>query len=176
MSIVPTGSPCWVKANDHTTYGGNVDKHNYQGRGVVNPLTDVSANQFCRLASDVAALQNVAEFATISFTCADAAPGAPTIDEFGGMVGTPPTGVRNGNGDVTFSFLASYLDDYGVAGPVNLAHAEISLVGFLTPGSCGYTLLDLDGDGLFESVRCAAFTVAGVAMVGAQMSVTVYTG
>ena len=174
--IVPTGSPCWVKTNDHETYGGNANKQNYASQGAINPLTDVTANQFCRLAADVAALQNVAEFATISFTCVDGVPAAPTIDAFTGQVGTPPTGVRNGSSDVTFSFAASYLDDYGVSGPVNLAHADISLIGFAAPGSAGYQLLDLDGDGLFESVRCAAFNVAGGAKTGASMSVTVYTG
>lgn len=171
----PTGSPAWRKLNDHATYGGHTSKQNYQSQGAVNPLTDVTAEQFCRLASDVAALQRVAEFCLLTYTCNDAAPAAPTINEYDAMVSTVPTGTRNGNGDVTFRWLATYNDDYGVAGAFNIAHCLAAVVGS-TACSVSYELIDADVDGLYESVRVRALTAAGAGLSDAKITLTVYTG
>ncbi len=129
MAITPTGSPAWTRQADHTNYGGNTLKQNYLGQGVVNALTDVGAEDFCRLCSDMAAVARTASMWVINYTCSDTSPAAPTVSIVHGMTGirlvsyvgsSPPTGfpsaTRNGNGDVTFTFAATYNDEYGVAG------------------------------------------------------------
>lgn len=129
MTITPTGHPAWTRTVDHTDYGGNVNKKNYMGLGVVNALTDVGAEDFCRMCSDLAALVRVAPMWVITYLCNDTSPAAPTIEVANGMTGVrivsyagnaAPTGfpsaARNGNGDVTFTFSSSYLDEYGVSG------------------------------------------------------------
>jgi hypothetical protein len=135
MAITPTGSPPWTRTSDHTQYGGNVNKRNYGNVGVVDAQTDVGAEDFCRLASDVAALARTADFAVITYLCNDSVPAAPTIEVVYMMTGTrvtsyagdnPPSGfpsaARNGNGDVTFTFASSYADDYGVSGSFAPVH------------------------------------------------------
>jgi hypothetical protein len=167
--ITPAGAPAWVKTNDHTTYGGDVNKQNYQSRGAVNPLTDVTAAQFCRLAADIAALQLVAEFATITYQCNDSVPGAPTILYYDGMVGTLPTPTRNGNGDVTWVWSATYNDDYGITGALNIAHAMTTLQGS-TAGSAPYQRVN------GQTIRVTAANGAGAGMVDPVVTLTVYPG
>jgi hypothetical protein len=173
--ITPAGAPAWVKTNDHTTYGGDVNKQNYQSRGAVNPKTDVTAAQFCRMAADLADMQLVSEFATITFGCNDGPPAAPVILAYDGMISTVPTGTRNGDGSVTFSWAASYNDDYGVAGQINFAHATVSLCG-VNPGMTSWTPLDLDADGRYESIRVDLYNAAGAPYASAAATLTVYTG
>ena len=129
MSITPTGAPAWTRQTSHVDYGGNVNKQNFMGQGVVNALTDVGAEDFCRMCSDLAAVARTASMFVIEYTCSDSSPAAPTINVVLGMTGVrlvsyvgdaAPTGfpsaARNGNGDVTFTFDSSYSDDYGIAG------------------------------------------------------------
>ena len=80
MPIVPSGSTPWIRTNDLTHYGGHPEKANYLSRGAIDPLTDVDASQFSRLAADVAALQRVAPFCTMTILCNDSAPAAPTVE------------------------------------------------------------------------------------------------
>lgn len=129
MSITPTGAPAWTRQTSHVDYGGNVNKRNYMGQGVINALTDVGAEDFCRLCSDMAAVARTASMWVLTYQCKDSSPAAPTVRAVCGMTGVqlvsyegnaPPAGfpsaARNGNGDVTFTFDASYADDYGVSG------------------------------------------------------------
>jgi len=165
----PTGAPVWVHTNDHATYGGDVNKRNYQGQDAVNPRTDVSAQQFARLVADVAAMGNTAAWARVTFACNDAVPAVPTIDDYSAMSGTAPTPTRNGTGDVTFTWAASYTDAYGVSGAVNIVHAEATAHGTSS------------ADGVVEIVsptvvRVRAFDAAGVALADATLTLTVATG
>jgi hypothetical protein len=129
MAITPTGAPCWTRQTSHTDYGGNTLKQNYMGQGVMNALTDVGAEDFCRLCSDMAAVARTASMWVITYECNDTAPAAPTVNIVHGMTGVQlvsyegnaaptgyPSAARNGNGDVTFTFDATYDDEYGVAG------------------------------------------------------------
>lgn len=149
MAITPSGTPAWTRQASHTQYGGSVNKRNYMSLGVVNALTDVGAEDFVRICSDLAALTRVAPMWVITYLCNDSSPAAPTIEVALGMTGvrvvsyaggSPPTGfpsaARNGNGDVTFTFAASYNDDYGVAGawvPVTCTTALHGTVGGSIP-------------------------------------------
>lgn len=133
----PTGLPAWTRTADHTIYGGHLDKQNYLSQGVVNPRTDVSAEEFVRFCEDLAACVRTAPFAIITYTCNDTSPAAPTIHSVYMMTGVrttsyegdaAPTGfpsaARDSNGVVTFTFASSYNDAYSVAGGFTTRHAE----------------------------------------------------
>jgi len=175
MAIVPTGNPAWVRANDHTTYGGNVNKIDYQSVGPVNPRTDIGAAQFCRLVADVAAIQLTAPFAELTFLCSDTAPAVPAIESYNSMAGAVPTAVRNGNGDVTFSWLDSYADPYSIVGLINMVHAEATGHG-PAPLICTVELLDLSATGRNESIRVRAWDVAGVPAIDPRITLIATTG
>ncbi len=136
MSVVPTGRPAWSRTADYQSYGGNLNKVNYQSQGVTNPLTDISAEQHARLCEDTAAATRTASFADMTVQCDDVTLGPPTITAVDMMTGVqlasyvgnvPPTGfpsaARNGNSDVTLTFDSSYTDDYGVSENLSLVHA-----------------------------------------------------
>ena len=135
MTTTPTGLPVWTRTADHTFYGGDVDKQNYQSQGVVNPKTDISAEEWCRVTADVAAMARTVPFCVITFTCDDATPGAPTVHSVNMMTGintagyagdSPPTGfptlARVSDGRVTITFASSYSDDYSVSGDLVVYH------------------------------------------------------
>lgn len=190
MSIVPDGSPAWVRSSDHSTYGGDTNKTNWHSQGVTNGRTDVGAEAFCRLAEDLSAVMRTAPFCTLTIQCDDdGAPGAPTITAVNQMTGvrivsylgsTPPTGFpsadRNGNGDITITWESSYVDDYGVSGDVNIQHVEVGCCGTV-PQIPVYSLEDNDSNGLFEAVRVRVFdAVTGAASVSPKLTVSVVTG
>src|SRR6478609_5156818 len=140
--VIPTGDPAWVRSSDLVSYGGDPLKHNHLGVGVIDGLTDIGAEEFSRMTGDLAACMRTAPFLTLTYTCDDTTPAAPTVSIASGMIGyrntpyggaTPPTGfpsiARNGNGDVTLTFASSYLDVYGKAGAFVLQHPRASLVG-----------------------------------------------
>jgi hypothetical protein len=93
-------------------------------------MTDVSAAEFSRMVSDVAAIARTAPMWIITYLCNDSSPAAPTVEVVYGMTGVrvtsyegdnPPTGFPSAaraaaNGAVVFTFDSSYDDDYGVAG------------------------------------------------------------
>lgn len=178
MAIIPTGYPAWVRATDHTDYGGNALKRNYMGVGVVNAMTDVGAEDFCRMCSDLAAVARTASVWVITYTCADTSPGAPLIEWVLGMTGVrlvsysgnaAPTGfpsaARNGNGDVTFTFAASYDDEYGVTG----AWVPKTAAGGLHGSTGGSAPCLVSG----STVRVRAISHAGVAISDAKVTLEV---
>jgi hypothetical protein len=156
MAIIPTGQPAWTRTASHTNYGGHVNKRNYLSRGKIDALTDVGAEEICRMAADLEAIARTAPFATITFLCNDTFPlsgDAPTIETAMLMTGVrltsyaggaPPTGypsaARNGDGDVTFTFDASYSDAYGVAGAFAIKHAVGNVHG-TTAGEAVFEIL-----------------------------------
>jgi hypothetical protein len=189
MSIVPTGSPAWVRNADHTVYGGDTNKVNFHSQGVVNARTDLGAEALCRLAEDLSAAVRTAPFCIITVQCNDGgSPAAPTVLAVNQMTGvrvvtyagaTPPAGfpsvARNGNGDVTFKWDAAYTDDYGVSGDVHIVHADVGISGSVALSSA-WQLLDNDSNGLNESVRVKVFDTAGAAAVSPMFTLTVTTG
>jgi hypothetical protein len=123
----PNGYPAWKHTSNHETYGGDLNKRNYQSQGSVNAQTDVDVAGFCRMAEDLAECTRTAPFAIISWTCNDSSPAAPTITAANIMTGIStsyegdaapagcPSGSRNGDGDCSFVFPATPTDDYGVS-------------------------------------------------------------
>lgn len=135
-AIVPSGAPAWVRSNDHTVYGGNTEKTNYQSQGVVNPRTDVGAEAIARMAADLEACARTAAFCELTIQCDDATPANPTVLVVNQMSGSrvvsyaggsPPAGfpyaIRVSNGVVDVNWASSYNDPYSVAGAVNIKHA-----------------------------------------------------
>lgn len=177
MSIVPSGNPAWSRSNGHSAYGGNVNKINYQSVGTVNPRTDVSAENICRIAADLAAVARTCPFATMTFTCDDVSPAAPTIGSYYAMAGSSPTATRNGDGDVTFEWAASYLDDYGVSAAANIVSATACVhVLAMNVHIATVELIDSDADGINDSVRVRVVDAAGAAVADPTVTLTVWTG
>jgi hypothetical protein len=137
MTVVPTGLPAWTRTADLESYGGHLLKRNHMGGGVIDATTDVGAEDFSRLTSDLAAAVRTAPMAVITYLNNDSSPAAPTIESVHMMTGvrlvaypgdSPPVGLpsaaRNGNGDVTFTFAATYSDEYGVPGSFSVRSAS----------------------------------------------------
>jgi hypothetical protein len=173
--IVPTGSPAWVHANNHETYGGNVNKENYQALDSINGRTDVSAQEFVRGAADLAAMQRTASFCTLVYRCFDTIPGAPRVESYLAMAGSTPTPARVSNGRVTWTWLASYSDPYSQTGLLHIVGCTYAVEG-IGGRNAGYVLSDPDINGYNERVEVAAFDDAGVALVDPVVTLTVYTG
>jgi hypothetical protein len=182
MPIVPTGDPAWIRTADHTTYGGDTEKTNFQSQGVTNARTDVGAEAFTRMAADLAAVQRTAPFCTVTFLCNDGVPAAPTITFVNQMTGIRsvqyagdsapsgfPSGARNGNGDVTFTWSTTYDDPYGIAGAINIVHAEVSGIGS-TAIIATYEITSAN------VVRVRLFDAAGVAISDKRASLSIWTG
>jgi hypothetical protein len=169
MSITPAGQPVWLRANSHTTYGGNVNKANYQSQGVVNPKTDVGAEHWARIAADLEALGNVAPFGTLTYTQDDAGTNDPTVVSYEGMAGATPTGARQGNGDVIWTFPSAPTDAYGVAGTLNIVHAEGSVHG----STAGDITPDITAANV---VRVRTWAAGGGALSDAKVTLVVSTG
>lgn len=170
---IPTGAPVWSRTNDHATYGGDLNKKNYQSRGAVNPLTDVTAKQFTRLAADVAAMGRTVEFATITYHDVTAT-GTVVLDAYDGMAGAVPTLFYAGPGHVTITWAASYTDDYGVAADIDLRHAGQS-VHSASMTVATTVLSDTDVNGKNEVANVYVWDSAGVALGNSKVTLTVST-
>jgi hypothetical protein len=181
MSVTPSGNPSWVRSNDHTAFGGHVDKQNYMSQGVINAQTDVGAEAIARTAADLEAIERVLDFGEVTFTCNDTSPAAPTVNAAylqsspvrlsSYASGSPPSGfpsaARNGDGDVTFTFASSYTDAYGVAGAFGIYHATATLHG----SAAGSATVDYTQGAV--TVRVRAFDDAGAAIQDAKVTLTV---
>ena len=179
--IIPTGRPAWERTADHSTYGGNTEKHNHLGQGSIDSLTDISAEEYSRLVADFSAVVRVTPFLTLTFQCNDSSPAAPTILTASGMLGQRttsyaggaapagfPSAARNGDGDVTFTFASSYNDDYAVAGSFALAHPRAALV--IGGGSAPCEILTA------TTLRVRAYTTGLSAFVDAKVTLVVHSG
>jgi hypothetical protein len=175
MSVTPTGDPAWVRTNGHETYGGRTDKENYQSQGAINGQTDVDAADFCRLAADLAAVARTAPLCTFTFTCNDTSPAAPTMGDSVTMLPAHPTGTRIGNGDVRWTFDASYLDPYGVEGAIHIIGVTATLQGS-NPGMVVATPEDSNADGRNDRVRVTAYQAGGAAASDAVVTISISTG
>ena len=159
MAITPAGSPAWTRAATHEDYGGDLNKQNYLSKGVIDALTDVGAEEICRIAADLEAVTRTSPFCVMNITCNDATSAAPTVNSALLMTGArstsyegdaPPTGFpecsRVSDGVVDVTFAASYSDDYGAAGAFAPAHV-------------------MGGAGSFVPVTCTATTSGAVVRV-----------
>lgn len=180
--IIPSGQPVWLRTSDFQTYGGHTQKQNHLGQGVIDALTDVGAEQISRFFADAASVARVAPFATITFTCNDSSPAAPTILAVNGMIGVrytsyegnaAPAGyasaARNGNGDVTFTFASAYSDPYGVSGAFALSHPRASIVGPDGGSAPCEKLSD-------TTVRVRAYDAVGNVFMNATVTLIVHSG
>ena len=171
----PAGYPLWTRTSDYTTYGGDANKRNYQSQGAINPETDVTAEQFMRLVEDAAECARTAAFAQLRILCNDTSTSAPTIKWARLCTGTtdtpydseyPPTGfpagTRNGTGNVTLWFDATYEDAYGVSAafdPHQVLPSPISPCAYVTwyIGTNTVTLQAYDAAG--DPLDDAEFTI-----------------
>jgi hypothetical protein len=179
MTVIPTGLPAWARTTSHTHYGGNVGKRNHLLQGVIDPETDVSAEQLARMASDLAAIARVSPFASMIVTCDDT-PGIPTVEWISMMTGvtsnyagnSPPAGfpsvARVSNGVVDITFASSYSDDYGVAQPISVVPGGATIRG----ATGQFATLEQTTANV---VRAMAWTHAGVAQSNATIIVTVFS-
>lgn len=185
MSLTPTGAPAWVRTNSAAHYGGNENKRNYLSQGVVDPLTDVSAEQWLRMAADMAAVARVAPFATMHILCNDTAPAAPTILACRMMTGVrsasyagdaAPTGfpgaARVSDGVVTVTFASAYTDAYGVTGAFSLTNGIIvaSCATSSNYGHAPYEILSA------TQLRIVVRDTADAPIDDAKISLVVYGG
>lgn len=144
MTITPAGSTTWEREASADIYGGHADKEDYQGQGVVNPKTDISAAQFARLCADVAANSRTAPFSVVTLTCNDSSPAAPTVSYVNQMdVGisatsyagdSPPSGfptcTRVSDGKVQIAWPALPADDFGVTGALVIRHVTGNIINY----------------------------------------------
>ena len=173
-SITPTGVPAWVHTNDHTAYGGDVNKENYAGERSVDAQTDFNAAELCRVAADLEALARVAPFATITYTQDDSGLNDPTIDAYDAMAGTDPTLTRQSDGVVQLAWETKYEDPYGVEGDIHIAHVEATVAGAVGAYAT-WIPWDLNADGKVEAVRVCCWDHAGNPILDTTVTVTVTT-
>lgn len=126
MTTTPNGMPAWTRATDHTFYGGNVNKRNFQDEPIVNPRTDVGADAIQRMAADLAAVSRMANFCEVAFS-ANSSGSSVTVTACRTMAGilsgtyagtSPPAGfptVTHVSANVlSIAIGKSYADDYSV--------------------------------------------------------------
>jgi hypothetical protein len=171
--ITPAGAPVWSRTSDHTTYGGDVNKHNYQSRGAVNPLTDVTAEQFTRLAADVSAVAKTVDFATITFRY-DTASGLFVVYAYDAMAGAAPVPTHFGVGQLRLTWLASYADDYGVSSTIDIRHCDHGAHG-AAAAITTVQLEDNDANGKNEALLLHVWDAAGAPADDITVTLTVST-
>lgn len=180
MALTPTGRPAWERASDIASYGGNVNKRNHLSQGVVDPETDLGAEDHGRMAADLAAVARVTPFATITYTCNDTGTAAPTVNAVLMMTGVnvagyegdaAPSGMpsmaRNGDGDVTITFASSYSDPYAVSG----AFAVSMAIATSNSASGGQCAVELVSD---TTIRVRQFDKDGTADTDESVTVQVW--
>ena len=171
----PAGYPLWTRTSDYTTYGGDADKRNYQSQGAINPETDITAEQFMRLVEDAAECARTSAFAQMSITCNDTSPAAPTVNWARLATGATdtayegdaaPTGFpsasRNGTGNITIAFDATYTDAYGVSAaftPVHILPSPVSPCAYVTWYRSGSNVILQGYDSAGNPLADSEFTV-----------------
>ncbi len=189
MAITPNGDPAWLRTADHTTYGGNLNKQNYQSQGTVNARTDIDSAEFVRMVEDLAAAVRTAPFCTLTYTADDTGTNDPTVTFVNMMTGvrvlsyaggSPPAGFPAvtrpvaGDGIANIDFDATSDDDYGVTGTIHIVHAMAQLNGTAF-GSANPTISDFDANTFNERVQVRVADDTGV-LTDQNVTVTVWTG
>lgn len=179
MTVTPSGLPPWSRTASHEQYGGNVNKRNYGGVGVVDAQTDVGAEDFCRMASDVAAIARTLPILVATIQCNDTSPAAPTFEHINMMTGVRessyegdaapsgyPTASRTSAGRFTITLPATMTDEYGVS--------EAPLVRFASgtahQATAGGVVCQITGD---QTVDVRIFDAAGAAVTDALLTLEI---
>jgi hypothetical protein len=181
MATTPTGLPVWTRTSDISFYGGDANKANHQSVGVVNPKTDISAEEWCRVTADITAMARTAPFCIITFTMDDNSPGAPAVHSVNMMTGintagyegdAPPTGfptlARVSNGRATITFASSYEDEYGVSGDLVIYHGN---------GTCHSTVsrtVNVEVDSGTNEVDVIVTDSSGTAVTNPKVTAVIY--
>ena len=128
---IPGGNPPWMRTMSAASYGAHASLRDYGGTGAINANTDITAEQYKRLAADVAAAAMVAPLAVLTlrwtvspnavFVASVVPQWAPAVFvEYAGS--SPPSSVYPSvtlMGNVfTVTFPSTATDDYGVSGPI----------------------------------------------------------
>lgn len=179
MAITPDGSPAWARNVAHTTYGGSVDKTNYQSQGVTNARTDVGAEAFVRLTEDAAAAVRTADFCVVTFTPDDGTPDDPTVHHVEQMNGVRSTDYDGGNAPAGFpavervsdgvydvTFTATPSDDYSQSYALTIEHAEAVAHG----STAAIVTVDITAANV---VRVRVFDAAGSALADTKVTLSV---
>ena len=175
----PTGTPAWERTTSVADYGGDASKTDYLGIGNVNPKTDVSAAQFLRMVSDLSAAVRASPLCTITFTCRDTVPDDPLVTSVTGMIwsyqgsgydgGTPPTGYpsvfRIGDGHVRIAFAATYADDFGVSGSLDIRGAVPAALSISYAASYSFYYEYLDVTIVERDTQVAAVNQSGTVAI-----------
>ena len=174
MTITPTGLPAWYRTANHQVYGGHTDKRNYQGQDAVNPLTDVTAANWCRMATDLAAVVQTAPFAIITMTLNDSGTTDPTVNSYTAMSGATPTVARVSDGVATITWSDSYSDEYGVSHDIDFTEAEASChYDNSTAGFAAAALSDSSSNGKNNRVTVTVEDAAGNALTDQKVTIVV---
>lgn len=148
-------APLWSRTADADGYGGHPLKRDYGMTGCVNALTDVSAEQIKRLASDAVAIARTCPLwgGTITrsgsaFTVAYSRPmWADHVRTYSGSAA--PTGhpsvALTGANQVTITFPVSAVDEYGTSGNISILAAFPMLAGVTWTGVAGGNAIILTG-------------------------------
>ena len=130
MAITPAGQPSWARVNDHTAYGGDLNKQNYLAQDAVDPRTDITAQNLCRIAEDLAAFARMADFAKVTAQLNDTSPAAPTILSYRSLApSSTPATARVADGRARFTWDDSYVDSYGVSHDIDIKGAWVTVIG-----------------------------------------------
>lgn len=132
MTTTPAGTAPWTRTVSIADYGGDAQKSDYLGIGVINPKTDVAASQFLRLVSDLSSCVRTLPLCTLTITGRGGAL-HPLVTSVLGMAwnydgagysgDSPPAGYPSVTGTSTawtITFAAAYSDEFGVSGAIAL--------------------------------------------------------
>lgn len=124
----PSGLPSWSRTATAETYGGSIEKQNYQSQGVTNAMTDLGAEEFSRMAADLSSCIRTAPFASlvvngVTEEVLNIQTQYGSLNEVYDGYNPPfgfPTFIRNNDGYYTLEFPESATDDFGVVYPIDL--------------------------------------------------------
>lgn len=127
-NVVPqSGIATFAGAMNHETFGGHLQKKNYGGIAVVNPKTDVSAQQGVDGCRVLARAQWTMKFAELEITLGDDDT-ASTVNSYVGQNGVglskAPSIARIGTGIVRLQWDATYTDEYNITGTLAIKRAK----------------------------------------------------
>jgi len=142
MPVTPTGTPGWSRQNDHTSLGGSLNKQNYLAHGSVDPRTDLTAQNFCRIVEDISKVALMMPMAVINASPTALVSGAYMYD------GADPDFVHTATGVYTITFDESYSDSYGVSQDVDIKFATVTVskLNSVDPYFGRYVLSDTTGN------------------------------
>lgn len=155
MSIAIKGTPYWTRTSVVGDYDGSIEKQNYNGIGIINPRTDVSAEGYNRVAATLVSLANVAPVCVINFQGRESGSLTPLI--LSCMLGNGamalnydntsvptgfPTVVNAGSGIYTVTMPTAMTDQFGVSGNVTVRWVEFTARGGTTTPVVATTTID----------------------------------